>query len=312
MVFWLSRSSAFERPGWPVWLAFCLGVLSVWAPSPQRWLIDLLPFEPSDQLRLFLPIYVFLIAAPIEEFAKLAALLVTLWSFSLHDRPVALVGCGLAVGVGFASGENYSFGLRHGYDEALARIDGFLLHAAFTGIAAIFLAFGKNRPEHRWRYWLLAIGVPVIIHGANNILLSARRWFDAFDPSDPLASALSDQALVLYGVPVFAVTTGIFVALFVQLRRKLMGDLENERRAWTMQDVWGVVLTTIGIMGMTKGIAALFLALRLILLANVLDSALALAAGLFVVSAALAILKLGWRRAVMQSDPSAAPGPATI
>ena len=164
----LSLSPLFDRPGLAVWLAFCLGAVSINAVDLKGMLIDMPPFQSWEQPRLIVPIYFFFIAAPVEELGKLAALLATLWLFSLHRRPLALLGCGLAVGVGFACLENYRFGLQHGFEEALSRIGGFLLHAVLTGIAAIFIAFGFIMPQRRWRYWLSAICIPITFHGAHN------------------------------------------------------------------------------------------------------------------------------------------------
>ncbi|MGH1477969.1 MAG: PrsW family glutamic-type intramembrane protease [Geminicoccales bacterium] len=294
LVYWLSRSSVFERPGLLVWLAFGLGALSVNASGLQGVFVDMLPFQPEEQLRLFIPIYVFLIAAPIEEIAKLTAVLVILWSFPLHDRPLALVGCGLAVGIGFAALENFSFGSRGDFNDALSRLDGFFLHAAFTGIAAIFLAFSKRMPEHRWRYWLLTIGVPVIIHGANNLLLSARKWFSAFDPSDPLVDKLSEVTLGLYGLAIYGLAIGTFVVLFAQLKRKVMGD--REPQAWKVTNVFGTFLTTIGVIGVAKGFLILLLALGEPLLSNGLEGLLFLLIGSSIILVSFAMLKRGWRR----------------
>ena len=254
------------------------------------------PFQSWEQPRLIVPIYFFFIAAPVEELGKLAALLATLWLFSLHRRPLALLGCGLAVGVGFACLENYRFGLQHGFEEALSRIGGFLLHAVLTGIAAIFIAFGFIMPQRRWRYWLSAICIPITFHGAHNFLLIARKWIGEFDPSDPVLDALAAPVMGLFAFVIDCIAIGMLITLFVQLRRTVASYQTIEPRAWKAGDRLGLVLVTFGIFGVTGGLNVMLAALSYPPIMGPLENLAIMAIGALIVLGSFLILKRGWKR----------------
>jgi len=265
-----------------MWFAFGLGAVLA-AP------IGMLPFDPGEQLRPFAP----LIAAPVEEFGKLAALLITRRLFSLHHRPLALIGCGLAVGVGFACLENYVFGSRHGFEVALSRVDGFMLHASFTGIAAIFIAFSRITPGRRWRNWFLSICIPVILHGVNNLLVPKDKWFGRFEP---LLGAMPKSTVTLFGIAIGVITIGIFIVLFIQLRRSISDDQMTKRSLWNAGEKTGAVLLALGVFSITKGFELLLAASTNPPSPGYFVNFVLLAMGLLFVLGGFAILKCGWGR----------------
>ncbi len=117
----------------------------------------------------------FLVIGPNEELLKLVPLLWLLRRHALHERPLGLVGCALAIGLGFGALENWMKVGEYGLDTAIPRLLFLPIHPALTGIAAIFLAFSWIMPEYRWRFRTLAIAIPILIHGAIDWPIIAHR-----------------------------------------------------------------------------------------------------------------------------------------
>lgn len=302
LVYWLSHSAVFERAGCPVWLAFGLGLLAINAAKLNGPLVQHLLIDPMPQLRLFVPIFVFMIGAPVEEFAKLAAVIVALWLGGLHDRPLALVACGLAAGVGFAAMETYHYAEQFGLREIPIRGKGLILHGMFTGCATALLALAKTAPDHRWRHIGLAMVVPSLIHGAYNIIASVHIWFDHLDPNGPWRDAFKPPK-TMYALPVHILTVMLFVILLAKLWRKVR--IESAPPAQPNAGVpWlGVFQTSLGTMVGTIGMQFLLSACVGLLGMNLVKGATFVAAGALFTGLAFLLLKRGWSRLLKDGTP---------
>lgn len=175
-LFWLwsvLRHDDNEREPWGyVVLAVVLGLLCplavLWArPLLEEWL------HPDSLI-----VETFVVTALGEELWKVVFFLPLLFSPEL-DEPLDGGVYGAAVGLGFAAFEN-CFVLGGTGDARLAIQRVFtatLLHAACTGCIGIALAAAKVRGLCRVTviYFVLAVAVPVLLHGLYDYYLSSDR-----------------------------------------------------------------------------------------------------------------------------------------
>ena len=215
ILFWLSRSAIFDEAGRIVWtaaLAFApliivVGKLNSWA-SPYFLEID---NAWIASLRAFVQV------AVIEEISKLVVVVAICWFWSLQQRALAVIACGLAVGVSFGALENLGYAYDYGLYTSVLRLATSLPgHMVDSGCAAGFLALAWRYPNDRWRYRFLAILVPVMLHGSYDYLLFV---------DDRVAADLGiiSRAVAVLVVAIGAAILTLLIALHKQLR-----DMQTE------------------------------------------------------------------------------------
>lgn len=152
-----------------------------------------------------------------EELCKMAMLY---FLTATRSRPQAMLFYGLLCGLGFAISEAIAFQWRENLIAALRQanevraatqseeaamrafasvyyISNFIrltslpfLHAMWSGIAGYFIGWAMHAPRHRLALFLVALGVPAMLHGTYNTL--------AFSPAGLGVALLSVLALNLY------------------------------------------------------------------------------------------------------------------
>lgn len=118
-----------------------------------------------------------------EEGCKMLALFYVL--FRLGPQPpqtmlfyglMSGLGFGIYEGVGYQLGRNIMFSQGSGeyyYLLNLIRLTSLpFLHAMWTGIAGYFIGFASQYPERRHGLWVVAIGMPAVLHGLYNTFSS--------------------------------------------------------------------------------------------------------------------------------------------
>lgn len=137
-------------------LAYSLGGVAILAAlfMQAAWNISL----PENQIMTLLELPLW--SAPVEEWAKLLAAVVTARVVS-PDRPSRdFVAISVAASLGFAGGETVLFVMEKGADVLPLRVlISMPAHVSFTLLAAIGLAGGRSPRETRrlfWSWWALA------------------------------------------------------------------------------------------------------------------------------------------------------------
>ena len=109
-----------------------------------------------------------------EELAKIVPLIVILSKAKEPLVPQTLVFYGLMSGIAFGVYEGVQYQMtvnaKQVYDVAfflnIARLTSLpFLHACWCGIAAYFLSFSQLYPKYRYGLYVLAIGIPALLHG---------------------------------------------------------------------------------------------------------------------------------------------------
>ena len=145
--------------------------------------------------------YVLAVGVP-EELCKAAMVFLVARRYG-PLTPQALLFYGLISGLGFGIYEgvdyqwrrnpNYSSNLGDYYLLNVLRLTTLpFLHAIWTGMAGYFIGFAERFPERRRGLWIVAIGLPGLLHGIYNALSSSSRFTPLF------IALLSVLALNLY------------------------------------------------------------------------------------------------------------------
>ena len=109
-----------------------------------------------------------------EELAKMLPLIIILWKAKEPLIPQTMVFYGLMSGIAFGVYEGVQYQMtvnaQQAYDVSfflnIARLTSLpFLHACWCGIAGYFLAFAQLYPKYRRGLWILAISIPMLIHG---------------------------------------------------------------------------------------------------------------------------------------------------
>ena len=119
----------------------------------------------------------------IEEACKMLALFFVLFRLGAQPPQTMLfyglmsgLGFGIYEGVGYQLGRNVIFSQGSGeyyYLLNLIRLTSLpFLHAMWTGIAGYFIGFASQYPERRHGLWVVAIGLPALLHGLYNAFSS--------------------------------------------------------------------------------------------------------------------------------------------
>ena len=109
-----------------------------------------------------------------EELAKMLPLIIILRRAKEPLIPQTMVFYGLMSGIAFGVYEGVQYQMtvnaQQAYDVSfflnIARLTSLpFLHACWCGIAGYFLAFAQLYPKYRRGLWILAIAIPMLIHG---------------------------------------------------------------------------------------------------------------------------------------------------
>lgn len=118
-----------------------------------------------------------------EELVKLLPLLFILWKAKEPLIPQTMVFYGLMSGIAFGVFEGVQYQMtvnaEQTYDVSfflnIARLTSLpFLHACWCGIAGYFLAFAHLYPKYRRGLYVLAIAIPMLIHGLYDTFSSVR------------------------------------------------------------------------------------------------------------------------------------------
>lgn len=116
-----------------------------------------------------------------EEFAKIIPLIIILFRAKEPLIPQTMVFYGLMSGIAFGVYEGVQYQMtinaEQEYDVAfflnIARLTSLpFLHACWCGIAGYFLSFSQLYPKYRYGLYVLALGIPSLIHGLYDSLAS--------------------------------------------------------------------------------------------------------------------------------------------
>jgi len=120
----------------------------------------------------------FLSSSLLEEFFKWFILFYTIYQHVEFDEPFDGIVYGVAVSLGFATTENVIYLVANGIEHAVARA---LLpvssHALFGVIMGFYLGKAKFTEEHKWRWIVMSLLLPICLHGFYDyILLTQEHW----------------------------------------------------------------------------------------------------------------------------------------
>ncbi len=187
-----------------VWSSFALGASIVY-PVGLLQLQSLFLVQVFDAELTSAAVRAFGHTAFSEEGAKL--LIIAVLCFLFARRPADAVGCGLAVGLGFAAAENlvYAVGAADWRSMGLTRmITAVPAHAVFGLIMGSLVAEAIARPSRSATYGVGALLLPSLLHGLYNF------------PLYMLASIDTASASVMWGYGSLFVIT-IFVGVTIAL-----------------------------------------------------------------------------------------------
>src|SRR3954451_16834295 len=120
----------------------------------------------------------FLSSSLLEEFFKWFILFYLIYQHVEFDEPFDGIVYGVAVSLGFATVENIFYLVANGIEHAMTRA---LLpvssHALFGVIMGFYLGKAKFTKDHKARWILLSLLLPIILHGSYDfILISLENW----------------------------------------------------------------------------------------------------------------------------------------
>ena len=166
---WIRNSDRFPEP-WPVvrkvfwrgvWIAVPVVLIELLF---QQWLPDNLLDKAA---------YMGFVAAAVpEELFKYLVLVFFCVRLSEFDEPIDGMVYGVTVSLGFATLENILYVYQAGYVGAISRaITAVPAHALMGAIMGSLIAMSLIEPLSKKRYYILALLVPVALHGAYDFSL---------------------------------------------------------------------------------------------------------------------------------------------
>lgn len=167
LLWYFASRDLYPEPNRLIWLTFALGI-GVAAPAA---LIGEMLFFPlahlADEPWLASAIIAFPIVAVIEELSKFAVLYVFCRRWNDFDEPMDGLVYGATASLGFAAIENWSYVYDAGFETALWRgISAVPFHGMAGAIMGYYFGLAHFLPSQRKRYFLKALAVPILLHGA--------------------------------------------------------------------------------------------------------------------------------------------------
>jgi protease PrsW len=154
--------------------AFVLGMLSTLPAVAMQMAYNNLSLPESGTMAA-VAFFAFCVVGFSEEISKFLMLRLFLFSRKAFDDPFDGIVYAVMVGMGFATLENVLYVMQHGLATGIMRM--FLsvpAHGTFAVLMGYFTGLAKFNPAKRPQYFLLAILLPVLFHGAFDFFLFIR------------------------------------------------------------------------------------------------------------------------------------------
>lgn len=161
-----------KEPLWMLLLAFILGVLSIIPAIAVQLSFGSKLEDVQAESVSSIAFFAFCVVALSEEASKFLMLRLFLYPRKHFDDPFDGIVYAVMVGMGFATIENIGYVYQHGYATGVLRM--FLsvpAHGTFAVLMGYFTGLAKFRPGSRLIYFLLALLLPVLFHGAYDFFL---------------------------------------------------------------------------------------------------------------------------------------------
>lgn len=114
----------------------------------------------------------FVVAGITEELFKFIALFILIWKHKEFDEKFDGIVYAVFISLGFAAIENvmyvYKLGANAGYTRALTAVPA---HAIFGITMGYYFSLAKFKPDRRAYYLLLALVIPIFLHGVYDFIL---------------------------------------------------------------------------------------------------------------------------------------------
>ena len=185
------------HPNWrsireAVWVAFGLGVVVAIPIAAVEYLVAL-PFQGLVNGPVLSAIKALAFAAVPEETGKLLILVFFVMRHEDFSRPVQAIALAAAISLGFAAIENVLYVVQASdwAATALARsLTALPMHAAAGLVMGHFAFLTVSAKRHRYRYGILMLAVPVVLHAAYDFPVFVLAGLGAFSgaPIDPATS----------------------------------------------------------------------------------------------------------------------------
>ncbi len=206
LLLWYFHSrDAYPEPASVIWKTFALGVLTV--IPVLAFALPMASYAESMSSPYLAGIYdAFVLASFPEEACKLA---VVYWYARRHsefDEPMDGLVYGVAASLGFATLENILYVADGGLGVALLRaVTSIPGHATFGAIMGYFVGQAHFEPGRARRCMVLALAVPVLLHGV-------------YDAPLMIAQRAGPEAGPLVGYLLLLVPAALIVSIFTALR----------------------------------------------------------------------------------------------
>ncbi len=211
LLWYFTSRDLYPEPKRLIWLTFALGF---GAAAPAALIGETLFFPLADLASdpwIASAIIAFPIVAGIEELSKFAVLYLFCRRWNDFDEPMDGLVYGVAASLGFAAIENWSYVYQSGVETALWRaVSAVPFHAMAGAIMGYYFGLAHFIPNKRRPYLVLALLVPILLHGAYDYPLVLQELL--------LAAGQPSEWLGMVVVPVLALETGIALALARRMR----------------------------------------------------------------------------------------------
>jgi RsiW-degrading membrane proteinase PrsW (M82 family) len=176
ILFYIYRKNKYEQEPLGLLLkAFGLGML----PCLIIWLVCLIlniagiSGEPGTGNHFFDAfVEAFCMAAIPEELLKFAILYLLVWNNRNFSERFDGIIYSVFVALGFATLENITYVLGYGIGTGIVRaITAVPAHALFGVAMGFYFSYAKFLPEYKNKYLMLAIVIPIVLHGIYDFIL---------------------------------------------------------------------------------------------------------------------------------------------
>ncbi len=117
----------------------------------------------------------FAVAAFTEEFFKILVFFIFIWKNKNFNEKFDGIVYAVFISMGFAAAENLMYVLGNGFGTGIIRaFTAVPAHAIFAVSSGYFLAFAKFKPKGKAVYLILALFVPVLLHGIYDFILLSK------------------------------------------------------------------------------------------------------------------------------------------
>ncbi len=211
LLWYFTSRDLYPEPRRLIWFTFALGF---GAAAPAALIGEIL-FFPLADLATNPWMAAFIISFPIvggiEELSKFAVLYLFCRTWNDFDEPMDGLVYGVCASLGFAAIENWSYVYQSGLETALWRaVSAVPFHAMAGVIMGYYFGLAHFVPNKRRYYYILALAVPILLHGAYDYPLILQEIL--------LAEGQSNGWLGMMVLPVLALETGLALALARRVR----------------------------------------------------------------------------------------------